>query len=212
MKTILDIETGPLPAADLQKYLDEIEYTGVAKDPAKVAAALEEKKAEFLERAALSPETGRILAIGLHREGANPFYMTNDEDDDRTEKRMLSNFWELVKDSDPFPFIGHNLINFDLPFLCRRSWKLGVKPIIFWQGKPWDISEKVIDTMQVWACGEYQKRISLNNLARYFGLEEKTAKGDQFQVWWRNGERRKAIEYLGQDLKLTAEVAKRMGV
>jgi hypothetical protein len=203
-----DIETGPLSAEELAPYLAEVEYTGAAKDPAKIEAALVEKRQEFIDRAALSAETGRILCIGLRERERVTIYIENPFNDDKGERELLQEFWLREKS---FPLVGHNIVNFDLPFLARRSWRLGIRPELFWLGKPWERKDKVIDTMEVWAAGEYGKRVSLNNLARFFGLEGKTGTGDQFAKWYLGGERDRALDYLKRDLELSHEVAVKMG-
>lgn len=74
MHTIcFDIETGPLPETELAAMVPAFDpaevKTGNLKDRDKVAAKIAEAEAnhrrEFIERAALDPLTGRVLAIGL---------------------------------------------------------------------------------------------------------------------------------------------------
>ena len=76
MNTILfDIETAPLPESELAALVPPFDpaevRTGNLKDPDKIAAKLAEAEAnhrrDFIERAALDPLTGRVLAIGLDR-------------------------------------------------------------------------------------------------------------------------------------------------
>ena len=62
---IFDIETGPLPRAELKELEPEFEAGGNVKDPIKVKLAIEKKRAEWYNKAALSPITGEILAIGI---------------------------------------------------------------------------------------------------------------------------------------------------
>ena len=74
MQTIIyDIETGPLPEADLAALLPPFDpadiETGNLKDPEKIAAKLAEAemnhRRNFFEQAALDPLTGRVVAVGL---------------------------------------------------------------------------------------------------------------------------------------------------
>ena len=67
---VIDIETSG--RADAADYLPPIEPPGNYKDAAKIEAYLAEKRASQLERAALSAETGRILCIGILRDGLDP--------------------------------------------------------------------------------------------------------------------------------------------
>lgn len=74
MKTIFfDIETGPLPENELAALMPPFDpsevKTGNIKDPEKIAAKIAEAevnhKRDFIEKAALDPLTGRVVAIGL---------------------------------------------------------------------------------------------------------------------------------------------------
>ncbi len=70
---IFDIETGPLPEAELANMLPPFDpaevKTGNLKDPAKIAEKIAEAEAnhrrDFFDKAALDPLTGRVVAIGL---------------------------------------------------------------------------------------------------------------------------------------------------
>ena len=81
MNTIIyDIETGPLPEADLAALLPPFDptdiKTGNLKDPEKIAAKLAEAemnhRRNFFEQAALDPLTGRVVAIGLLKPTPHP--------------------------------------------------------------------------------------------------------------------------------------------
>ena len=62
--TVFDIETGALPLAELEAIMPEFEPSKVLKDPEKIKADIEAKRAEWIDRAALSPVSGQVLAIG----------------------------------------------------------------------------------------------------------------------------------------------------
>lgn len=206
MKIIFDIETGALPLAEIEHLMDGIKAPGNLKDPAKIESAIAEKRAEFLEKAALSPFSGRILAIGW-REMESHFYK-NISDDDVDESYIIKEFWQMIKSDMPI-LIGHNIRNFDIPFIVRRGWKYGISPAPGYLDK---FTKNIIDTMEVFAAGEWGNKSSLNDISKFFGLGEKTGAGDDFAKWWRGGERERAIEYLNKDLILTQQVAQRMGV
>lgn len=203
MSTIIfDIETGPLPQEQFQHILDKVEAPGNLKDPAKIEAAIKEKQAEIIERAPLSAMTGQILAIGFY-DGEN--YMIAS---DVSEEAIIMTFWDHVSENN-LSVCGHNIKNFDIPFIVRRGYVYGIRPKMQYLEK---FSRLVIDTMELFAGGEWGHKASLNDISRLFGLGEKTGSGDQFHKWWNGGERDKAIEYLKKDLELTYKVAERMGV
>ena len=62
---VLDIETAPLPESELAPLMPEFSAPSTWKDPEKIKAAIETKRAEWLESCALDALTCRVLAIGL---------------------------------------------------------------------------------------------------------------------------------------------------
>jgi hypothetical protein len=178
-------------------------------------------KAAWLEKAALSPVTGRVLLIGILREEEPLFIYGADE------AKNLQTFWVVVEDSinKKLPLIGHNSNAFDLLFLVRRSWYLGVSvPREVRQGRYWYPLFR--DTMEAWNCGGVSRDyVKLNLLGQFFGVGQKTegVEGKDFSKLWFGQmpveqwgspaeQRAKAIEYNGQDLRLTAAVAAKMGM
>lgn len=219
-----DIETGPRPENELralyhEKTLEEFAETCDKRwKPETVAVKYEEYKVkawdEFVSRAALSPVTGRVLLISvLGDKDKAPAIIANDEN----EPAMLYSFWILVEDwlANKTRIIGHNSNSFDLPFLVRRSWLLGVYvPREIRQGRYWHPLFR--DTMEWWACGARGEMTSLNTLGAFFGVGQKTkgvSGGDFAKLWFGTPEdRAKALEYAEQDVRLTAAIAAKMGM
>jgi hypothetical protein len=205
---VFDIETGPTDnAAD---YFDESKVKlGNLKDPEKIKAKVEEARQEFLDKAALSAVTGQVLAIG-YRRGDSVLIR------DGREWQLLNAFWKLFKDLPKHGIrhmIGHNIFAFDLPFLIQRSWRWAI-PIpagVIEKDRYW--SRVFVDTMARFGCGVYGAKVSLDNLARFFGIEGKPdgVTGADFAKLWET-DRKTAEEYLRNDLNMTWEVAKRLGV
>ena len=107
---------------------------------------------------------------------------------------------------------GYCIESFDLPFLLRRSWILGVEvPSWIRSGRYFDRS--FVDIAMIWACGRREAIQSLDTVARSLGVGRKNGKGADFAALFANSETRaKAIEYLENDIKLTIGVAERLGV
>lgn len=232
MNTIVfDIETGPLPEPELRAVYHEPTFEEFAtecdqrwKEETK-RAKWEEAKAtgwqRFVDRAALSPLTGRVLAIGYYHPGA----MASSEimDARLNEAASLAAFWidaNAVWYAQPSGrLIGHNIFGFDLPFLMRRSWHHDVRvpDWVLEHKRYW--SPVFVDTMQVWACGDRQTYIKLDALGRFLGCGGKSEGGctgaDFARLWLSDNifaERERARAYLERDLELTAEVAEVMGL
>jgi hypothetical protein len=206
---VFDIETGPLPAAEILAMLPEFDpaevKVGNLKDAEKIAAKIAEAKAnhlaDFTERAALSPVTGRVLAIGLLA-GQTFSFIGHDD-----EAQLLRDFWAT---SEGVELIGFNCIPFDLPFLIRRSWKLGVQvPSHIRHGRYF--ADTITDLRVEWQLGNREFRGGLDYVARFLGVGEKTGSGKDFAATWET-DRHAALKYLEHDCRLTLAVAERMGV
>jgi len=110
---ILDIETAPLP-------LDDAQVRYLTRD----CATNEDRQTE-LDRAGLYPVTGQVVCIGMLGRGAGSTntLLTRRQ---RSERQMLSDFWETVRAFDRI--VTFNGRSFDVPFLLVRSAILGVVP------------------------------------------------------------------------------------
>lgn len=202
----IDIETGP--ANNAGEFEPEFKAPGNLKDPVKIEAAIAEKRAEWLDKLALSAVTGRVLAVGLAIE-EGPVTLICEED----EGALLRHLWLVLREvptAKDYRLCGWNLAGFDLPFLQRRSWIHGIQPpnwIYFSAQRP---SYYHADLMKIWA-GETLDRISLDTAARLFKLGAKTGSGKDFAELLKT-DRDAAMAYLRQDIELTRKVAKAMGV
>lgn len=223
---VFDIETGPIEDPLLAELLPKFDPAAVKlgnlKDPDKIAAKLAEARAEHdaetISKAALSAVTGRVLAIGYRSEKAT--VIAHVAEMGSGEFGLLTQFWTRYAKakSDRRQMVGHNIAGFDVPFLVRRSWILGVvipSGITDPSGRYLDRSFR--DTMQVWQCGNYRDQfIRLDLLGRALGLGDKTEGvngGDFARLYWGSqDERAKALEYLIRDVDLTYQVAQRLGI
>jgi 3'-5' exonuclease len=208
MNIALDIETGI--SEDAMDFQPEWKQPQYKKDGGLYATSksIEEQKEEWEEKCALSAITGKVLAIG---------WRWGESEDEMTiltgeEKLMLQNFWTMYDDyiSTGHTICGHNLMFFDLPFLVRRSLKYGIKPL-------WDSKDRyhlqIKDTMLEWGMEDSfaKKYISLDKLARYFGVGVKTGSGADFAKLFNDPKtKQQALDYLSNDLDMTLKVAKKI--
>ncbi len=183
---------------------------GNLKDPEKIAAKRAEAEADhrrlFIERAALDPLTGRVLAVGLLSDQGDFRIIGHDD-----EATLLREFWTACRDGKARlnRLIGFNTHAFDLPFLIRRSFKHRVQiPFGIRRGRYW--GEELIDLREEWQLGDRQARGSLDAIARYLGVGQKNGHGHEFARLWTE-DRAKAVEYLRRDVELTAEIAEVLG-
>jgi len=216
-----DVKLGNLK--DKQKIKDKINAEerkfneAKANARASIAQAREEAWLKLVDRAALSPLTGRVLAIGVWASTGSlePALYLRGEPGYESESSLLAEWWQVVRDAirSDSKLIGFNSDAFDLPFLVRRSWKLGVvvPPEVIVAGR-WH--RCFVDLMRQWACGVYGERVSMDRLAAYLGCTRKNGEAAEFARLFQGSdeERKQAVEYLRNDLRMTMDVADRMGV
>ena len=239
---VFDIETSPAPWSEIEQFYvpppampqwsDEMCKFGnlkdvtkklekLAADKAKYEAELageksarDAHKCEWASRAALSPLTGQVLAIGFKK--ADAVAVLGDDGED--EPTILSQFWKLFRKyhGSGGRMIGWNSNGFDVPFLVRRSWYHGVEVPDIYGTNPRYLCGTFVDLMQRWQVGSngYEK---LDTAARWLGLGGKPegVDGSHFAALWRSGDVGSvaaAIQYLENDLDMTWKLAERMGV
>jgi len=208
---VFDIETGPLPTAELEDRIPKFEAPANYKDESKIAAYITQKRLDWIERAALDATTGKILAIGILdcREAGVEKINTLAGD----EAEIIAAFSSIVMQcgGSGWPLIGWNIFGFDLPFILRRSWIQRVAlPEWIRSGRYWD--RCFVDAMDVWACGNREQAVSLDLAAATLGVGRKSGSGAHFASLWNGSdeERAHALEYLENDLRLTKAVAERI--
>lgn len=211
---VIDCETCPAPDDVLAKVKPEFKAPANYKKQEAIDAYKAEAEATWREKAALSPLTGQILAMG-----------TLDEDgvvdiEARDELEMLRAFWGLWE-SQSSRMVGFCIRSFDMPFIVQRSWIGGIKvPDDVMAGRYF--SARIIDLYEIWTCfnrrqaegtkDESQKR-SLENICKACGLPGKLpgmTGADFARVFAEDKER--ALAYLRADLAATAALAARLGV
>lgn len=187
-----------------------------------VAALAEQHFADFKSRAALDATTGRVLAIGLQSADNGKFAIVDGGGD---EPKLLADFWGKyakcrAQPGSPRKMVGCNIYGFDLPFLIRRSWILGVDvpPTVTVNRRYFD--QLFVDLREVWLCGQSWGNCDskLDTMARALGVGSKADGGgvtgaDFGRLWLGTAEeKQQAVMYLRNDLELTSKVAMRLGV
>ena len=169
----LDIET--VPGTPNFDYLDE-DLKHLWEKKAAVLARNDESPEEMYGRAGIYAEFGKIVCISVgkltRREGGWHYRVTSYYDHD--EKKLLQDFSSMLeRASQPYRLCGHNAQEFDFPFIARRMLINGLKlPYILniAGAKPWEVRDKLMDTMQLWKFGDYKYYTSLNLLCKIFNI------------------------------------------
>lgn len=210
-RLFIDIETGKSP--DYQLFEPKYKKPKINKDGSISAnsKSIEEQRADFESKCALSPLTGQVLMIGYSNSRAEEIYCNwlNDETE-LSEYDILLDCANVLNEHDLI--IGHYIKSFDLPFIINRCRKHGITPpdiYTKYRGKfYW--KENVIDLRDLWNLNNYNEHISLNNMAKYFGLKPKDETiGENFEQVF-NEDIEKAIEYCKYDVELTKEIYERL--
>lgn len=201
----VDIETASQPAEVLANVKPEFTANKTLKDPDKIKADLAAKEAEWLDRAALSAETGKVLVIGV-LDGDRCEYFEGAED------AILTRFWPWLDMSLGRGDIvaGFCIFHFDLPYLVRRSYINGVRiGLNRFRNRYWH--ENLVDIAEQWQLGNREQRISLDMLAKVLGVGAKNGDGKDFAALYAT-DRVKALTYLENDLRLSKAVYERMNL
>ena len=136
------------------------------------------------------------------------------------EKKILQDFMATISKiesiNNKWCFAGHNIKEFDIPFICRRILinQLSIPPYLDFQNmKPWETN--IIDTFQYWRFGDYKHYTSLNLLAKV--MEVPSSKDDidgsmVGELYWAEAEPERATNlkriahYCQKDVITTANI------
>lgn len=129
-------------------------------------------------RLALHAEYGRVLCIGviIEIDGTPSRYGVLGFDSQQSvfhsdEERTLRQFWKLLEGFSPSRdlIIGHNVLDFDLPFIYNRSRINRVRPSVRLSLARYR-QQPIYDTMREWANWNPRASLSLAHLAEVLRL------------------------------------------
>jgi DNA polymerase elongation subunit (family B) len=218
----IDIETIPPDekvreqiAVELMRHCAENYQAGPT------SALAPEKIEEEFRKLALSGELGRVLAIGVIVEKDNEILHRGIIGRDRAtrlfhldEARTLNSFWRLLSDfnTERDLIIGHNVFDFDLSFLYKRSIIHRVRPPVRLSFARYH-SRPIYDTMCEWNQWSFKGRVSLDRLAKALGLESSKGQGiDGSRVYdyFCAGCHEEIADYCMRDVELVRAIYRRM--
>lgn len=211
----IDIETVGIPWEEHDPYVREYLIKGMNE-----AEAEEEKR-----RGALSPFTGRIVAIGVVNvdtgrscalyEVPGQTEITTTREGERTlisgsERGILQKFWEFLQGDDRF--ISFNGRQFDGPFLMIRSAIHGLRPTRDVVGKRYSFHPNC-DLREVLnfqgTVNPRQMRFNLDLACKTFGIESSKSEGmdgRSVETLYRAGRYEDIALYCLDDVRATAEL------
>nr|WP_297306977.1 3'-5' exonuclease [uncultured Flavobacterium sp.] len=181
----LDIETVP----EVHKFNELDETTQILFAEKTAYQRKDDVSAEeFYQRAGIWAEFGKIICISV-----GYFVLKNNIRQFRTtsffgdEIKILQDFSNLLQNHFSSPQIvlcGHNIKEFDLPFIGRRMIIHGLEipyKLNSIGKKPWEIPH--LDTMELWKFGDYKHFTSLKLLTHILGIPSPKDDIDGSQVY-----------------------------
>ena len=216
----IDIETVPQAEllSELSKNLKKLwlEKTEIlkVKMPEKFPQNLSDDEI-FIKNAGVYSEFSKIICISV-----GFFYKRDNEQFFRVksfagadEKQLLSDFCVLAKKflTTKEHFVcGHNIKEFDIPFICRRLLINGLEipqSINAAGKKPWETS--FIDTLELWRFGDYKNYTSLKLLTAIFDIPtpKDDIDGSQVaEVFYKEKNLKRIAQYCQKDVVATARL------
>lgn len=211
----LDIETVPLNAhfSDLSEIEQQL-YTEKTQYQRKDEISPE----EFYSRAGIWAEFGKIICISVgyfvEKSGERQFRVTSFHGE---ELDILRNFSDLIEQHYAAPqyfLCGHNIKEFDIPFIARRMLILGLSipyKLNLMGKKPWEIPH--LDTLELWKFGDYKHFTSLKLLTHI--LQVPTPKDDidgseVRRVFYEEQDIDRIIVYCEKDVVAVAQIILRL--
>lgn len=167
-------------------------------------------------RAAILAEFGKVVCIsfGYFKKEKNELQLRIKSICSENEKDLLtkwvSTLTQLHSHHSQWIFTGHNIKEFDIPFLCRRMLinSIPIPNFMDFQNmKPWDTP--MLDTLHLWRFGDYKHYTSLKLLAAVLGIPSPKDDIDGSQVgnvYWKEKDLQRIAVYCEKDVATVANV------
>lgn len=208
MIVYLDIETAParLTEDEIASGLLDLVPSNY-RDPAKIAAYMEERRPDYVARTALDSMRGSICAIGWAYDREPVLVVAGDDEMDLLDLFATSIMEECAGES--VTWVGHNLLGFDLPWLRRHAARYGMTELLrMLPGGPGDRwGERVRDTMQLWQSTERGPgHYALDDVARFLRLRPGKTQGSAIPGMVARGQWDQIREHCADDVSLVRQV------
>lgn len=169
----------------------------------------------FTKRGAIYSEFGKIIVIAIgfiYKSAGGVSELRIKSLQNKEERDLLISFIDIINkfDQNGIRFCGHNIKEFDLPYICRRMIvnSLELPRALSLSGKkPWEIPH--IDTMEMWSFGDRKNFTSLHLLSTILGIKSSkdTMDGSQVHdVYYKNGDLDKIAVYCREDVEVVAQL------
>ncbi len=197
----------------------------------------------YIHEAGIFPEFGKVIVIGIGAYARNTENNKSSDYQLRVrvagssdEHKLLNDFTSLLKQGGRFPrrtqvwqnqnaarparfptnalyLVGHNIREFDVPFLARRLLIANqeLPPLLQIAGmRPWQILH-LIDTMELWQFGDQRGYISLDLLTCTLDIPspKQHMRGKDVFTYYLQGKWEDLLNYCAQDVIALAQIVRR---
>ena len=173
----------------------------------------------YPQRAAVMAEFSKVvcISVGYFKKDGKDIHLRVKSFYGDDEKILLQEFiaalQKMETNNNKWSFTGHNIKEFDIPFICRRLLINGLSiPLFldFQNMKPWETN--MIDTFQYWRFGDYKHYTSLKLLAAALNVPSPKDDIDGSMVgdvYWVEKNLERIVIYCQKDVVTTANIVLR---
>ena len=170
----------------------------------------------YPQRAAVMAEFAKVICISMayFKKEGNQYLLRVKSIYGHDEKVLLKDFIYTVDQLEAihkhWSFTGHNIKEFDIPFLCRRLLINGIAipPYLDFQNmKPWETN--MVDTFHYWRFGDYKNFTSLKLLAAALNVPSPKDDIDGSMVggvYWKENDVERIAVYCQKDVCTVANI------
>lgn len=218
----LDVETvsGHKSFDDLEPHMQELWSYKAPHSLRRSGEALSEQEISdaYTEKAGIYAEFGKIVCISVG-------IVVRDKDQNLSvrlksfaaddEKKVLGDFAELLNQyyQDPARqyICGHNIKEFDIPYICRRMviHQVAHPAMLQLHGKkPWE-TKHLLDTLELWKFGDFKNYTSLKLLAGVLGFpspKDDIDGSEVGRVYWEEEDLERIAVYCEKDVLATIQL------
>lgn len=220
---LIDIETVPAQASfeQLNASMQELWLDKISKIKPEIEV---EPGAAYLERASFYAEFGKIICIsggfftGFSEttntgQPAKHYQLRLKAFAGDDEAIILQEFFKVVEKMQTrpgFKFVGHNIQEFDIPYICRRAVIHGIPlpdALQLYGKKPWEVP--VLDTLHLWRFGDYKHYTSLQLLTTVLDIpspKEDLQGSEVARVYWEDHDLERIARYCQRDVVAVAQL------
>lgn len=167
-------------------------------------------------RAGILAEFAKVVCVsfGYFKKDNNEWTLRikslSSSDETSILKDFITTLDQFHKTHKNWIFTGHNIKEFDVPFLCRRMLVNGIAIpdyIDFQNKKPWETP--ILDSLHLWRFGDYKHYTSLKLLAAVLGVPSPKDDIDGSEVgnvYWKEKDLERIATYCQKDVLTVANI------